>query len=85
MSAAASPAMKRITVPMAAMSEYWRQVSPVGRSMIVVVRLDWPQLRLTENQLVQNSVARALGHEPPHPDPALIEIELPYVPELSQS
>lgn len=55
----------------------------VGRSLIVPVCVDWPELRLTEEQMLANAVAIANGQPPPFPDPSIFDIELPYVPDCN--
>jgi hypothetical protein len=43
------------------------------------VRVDWPELRLTEEQVFANAAAHAFNQPEPFPDPSifLIELEIP--------
>lgn len=62
--------MRRITIP----AINWDEV--VGNTAIVPVKLDWPELRLTNHQMLENAYAVADGREAPHPDPSYVEIVL---------
>lgn len=50
----------------------------VGRHLVCVLDLGWPELRLTEEQILANAVAIAYGDEPPFPNKNLVALELPY-------
>lgn len=53
----------------------WTNV--VGINAVVPVKVDWPELRLTDAQIVANGLAQEFGYERPHPDHAIIEVEIP--------
>lgn len=67
--------MRRITIPEATV-ELAASTELKGRSVIVPVKLDWPELQLTHDQIVANAVARAEGLPDPHPDLSIVSIEL---------
>lgn len=60
--------MYRITVE----SVDWDKV--VGVRAVIPVKVDWPELRLTEEQVLANAIALADGAEAPHPDRTYIEV-----------
>jgi len=68
--------MRRVTIPQ------WL-ANPVGRYLVVPVRVDWPELRLTEDQVMANAVACAAGQAPPFPDPASFDVALDFWPAVS--
>lgn len=45
-----------------------------GKSVSIPVKVDWPELRLTQDQVMANAVADADGEERPYPDNSYIEI-----------
>lgn len=47
-----------------------------GATCILPVKVDWPELRLTLDQITANSLALAAGEEPLFPDHTLINIEI---------
>lgn len=49
-----------------------------GRCLVVPVAVNWPELRLTEAQLLANAVALANGEREPYPDPSIFSIKLPW-------
>lgn len=56
---------------------------PVGRAWVVPVLVDWPELRLTDDQILANVLAVMDGERPPYPEPFIhveIEVEVPDVP-----
>ena len=67
-----------IRIPEAAMAAA-AHGSGAGRALHVPVVVDWPELQLTETEIVTNAVARASGMAEPFPDRSIITIELPYV------
>lgn len=60
--------MRQIKIP----AVNWDEV--VGDSALVPVKLDWPELRLTQDQVVANAVAKANGRDEPYPDPSFVVI-----------
>jgi hypothetical protein len=53
-----------------------------GNCLVFAVSVDWPELRLTEDQIVANAVARVAGvagAEPPYPDHSIFTVTLPFV------
>ena len=53
-----------------------------GRAMLFPVQVDWPELRLTEEQILANALWATLPHRTtprPFPDRSIFDIELPYV------
>lgn len=44
-----------------------------------LVQLDWPELRLTDDQITANAIALSAGKQTPYPDRSLVTIELPIV------
>ena len=70
--------MRRITIP----SEWiHRAIDPTtpGSHILGPVRVDWPELQLTEEQIVANAVALAYGQRSPYPDLAIFGVEIPRV------
>jgi len=60
----------------------WRTMG--GRSLVILIHLNWPELRLTEAQIMANACARAAGTDTPFPDPALACVEIPWEALLSK-
>ena len=56
----------------------------IGRVLHMPVHVDWPELQLTEGQVVANSIAFADGEPSPYPNLSMFIIELPYVREGDQ-
>ena len=48
----------------------------VGRSLVIPVIVDWPELQLTEAQIQVNAMAEALGKLPPYPDHSFFQLEI---------
>jgi hypothetical protein len=65
--------MRTITVPRKVLE---RLATCQGRALEFAVSVDWPELRLTEDQIVTNAVARAAGHPEPYPDHSIFSILL---------
>ena len=56
-----------------------------GRAMLFAVQVDWPELRLTEEQVLANAAWAMEPHRTsprPFPDPSVFDIEIPYVREM---
>ena len=43
----------------------------------IPVAVDWPELKLTESQMLENAMATAAGLDRPHQDPSIFTIVLP--------
>lgn len=51
-----------------------------GSRLLVPVQVDWPELQLTEEQILANAAALASGVPTPFPDPSIFTVEIPYYP-----
>jgi hypothetical protein len=71
--------MRTITIPLAVLR---RAVDGpfLGTHIEFSVCVDWPELQLTEDQIVANAVAWAAGQEPPYPDHSIFMVSVPYDP-----
>lgn len=70
--------MRRIKIPV----EWIHQAlddKTKGTAVVGAVHVDWPELRLTEEQFIANALALANGQPDPYPDPSFIAIEIPRV------
>ena len=47
-----------------------------GMNICFPVRVNWPELRLSEAQIVANSFAIAYGQERPYPDNSLFNVKI---------
>ncbi|KKN42475.1 hypothetical protein LCGC14_0712850 [marine sediment metagenome] len=66
--------MRTIRLPAKVLQEYeWK-----GRYSVCTVKVDWPELQLTDDQIVANAHAMLYGQERPHPDLSLISIEIEH-------
>lgn len=52
----------------------WSEVE--GAYAVIPVLVDWPELRLTEEQVLANAIAHANGEDTPFPDPSYIEVRI---------
>ncbi len=50
-----------------------------GRCIRVPIKVDWPELRLTDDQILANSIARLDGQPLPYSDNSVFDIELSYL------
>lgn len=75
--AALKPQERRIVAPHEAMKTYLHGPRE-GRALEFAVKVDWPELQLTEAQMLENARARAAGHPAPHRDLSYITVELPF-------
>ena len=50
----------------------------VGMALECAVSVNWPELRLTEDQIITNAAARASGQPEPYPDHSIFSICIPY-------
>lgn len=51
-----------------------------GTHLEFAVAVDWPELRLTEEQIIANAIALANGERSPYPDHSIFSVTIPYVP-----
>lgn len=47
-----------------------------GRRLIIPVKVDWPELRLTESQRITNALCESVGKDPIFPDRSFITVTL---------
>ena len=76
--------MRTIKLPASAISHILT-TPPQGRgNWIIPVEVNWPELRLTESQMLANAAWSASGGHGPRPFPNLciFDVEIPMVPEL---
>jgi hypothetical protein len=66
--------MRRITIP----AVDWRTIST--RKVSVPVLVDWPELRLSDDEIAANAAASVAGRPEPYPNRALFEIVLERPP-----
>ena len=76
---------RTVTIPQTAI--FKAAYGPVeGRALLVPVQVDWPELRLTEQQRFENAIWRSLPHRTtpiPHHDHSIFDVQLPYLsPDL---
>lgn len=69
--------MKRIEVP----ADIMRKVLDCdqGRWVLLPVKVPWPELQLTEQQVLENAIDHAHGRSGRHPDPSYIELHFPHL------
>lgn len=70
--------MRKIVIPAKWIHEAIDDATP-GCAVVGSVVVDWPELRLTEDQIVANAIAWANGQPAPYPDPSIIAIEIPKI------
>jgi hypothetical protein len=51
----------------------------LGARTLYPVKVDWPELQLTENQIVANAFARANGEDVPFPDQSIFTVSVRFV------
>ena len=49
-----------------------------GNCVEFAVSVNWPELRLTEGQVITNACARAAGQPEPYPDHSIFVVRVPY-------
>ena len=49
----------------------------LGQWLSVHVRVDWPELQLTDEQILANGLARAEGKQEPYPDNSIFRVLIP--------
>lgn len=67
--------MRNVTVPFEAVEAALSPDHP-GEYIVVPVMVDWPELRLTEEQTLANALALAYDEEPPFPRRDVFEVRL---------
>lgn len=66
--------MRTIEIPLEAVVRWLDE--GVGRSCVIPVKVGWPELTLTNDQILANAVARDNDEPDPFPDNSYISIEL---------
>jgi hypothetical protein len=64
--------MRTITLPRSIYSSEYKG----GAYIEVAVAVDWPELQLTDDQVFENAMARALDQPTPHKEP-IIYVKVP--------
>jgi hypothetical protein len=70
--------MRQIEIPRTVI-ELATSTRPQGRNVAVAVKLDWPELQLTELERVANALAIARGERPRFPDRSIVQVLIPVV------
>jgi hypothetical protein len=70
--------MRKITIPAEWLQRAIDNTTP-GSHVLGAVAVNWPELRLTEDQIVTNAVARVNGQPEPYPDNSIFAVELPKI------
>lgn len=50
-----------------------------GTCLEFAVAVDWPELQLTEAQMIANAIALANGQRDPYPDLSIFSVTVPYL------
>lgn len=66
--------MRTIKIPLETVVKWVNH--PVGTAFSTPVKVDWPELNLTEEQILANSIARVNGLEEPYPDNSIFCVEI---------
>lgn len=75
--------MRSVTLPLDKLQKllrWWKR--PTGIMAEFPVNVGWPELQLTEDQIMTNAVARASGCEPPYPDHSIFSLVFPAIDSL---
>lgn len=64
--------MKQIVIPADVMQRVLDTTN--GSRTVLPVKVSWPELRLTDDQMFANAVAHSKGRTEPYPDPSYIEL-----------
>ena len=56
----------------------WLDDPKGGIELVVPVKVDWPELRPTQGQMLENALAFADGRPAPHPDHSTFNVVLPW-------
>lgn len=68
--------MRTIQIPLSVIVRGAAENRDNVRSVIVPVIVDWPELQLTEEQTLENALARSNGAAEPFPNPAMFGVEI---------
>jgi hypothetical protein len=71
--------MRRITIPLAVVQHAVAVEGP-GAAVEFAVKVNWPELQLTENQQMANTLARVSGSPEPFPDHSIFSVVIPRWP-----
>lgn len=71
--------MRKIVIPAHVIEKAAFSNQIGGRCISFAVKVDWPELQLTEEQIYENAIALLDGRELPFPDHSVFSIEVPYV------
>ena len=71
--------MREIKIPEKGIRAAVGQYGVAGQYISVPVAVDWPELQLTEEQIIANGLARAAGQPAIYPNNAVFAVMLPYV------
>lgn len=52
-----------------------------GRQVVTPIKVNWPELQLTESQILENALDRANGQPGRHIDRSIIDLSMPYIVE----
>lgn len=74
--------MRSIRVPNDVMEKILSGRYP-GAWVECAVCVDWPELRLTEEQIIANAVATAAGQPAPYPDHSIFSVVMPNVAAMT--
>ncbi len=66
--------MRKVTVPLDTIRAWLDDL--VGVAVEIPVYVDWPELQLTEEQMLANAVALAAGEPDPYPNQSLFAIRI---------
>ena len=66
--------MRTIKIPLSKII-HWIN-NPHGRCLLLPVKVGWPELQLTQDQVLANALARVNLSEIPYPDNSFISIEV---------
>jgi hypothetical protein len=69
--------MRTITIPQAVIDRAAH--GPItGVCLEFAVAVNWPELQLTEEQMIANVLARLDGYETPYPDQSIFSVTVPW-------
>lgn len=54
----------------------WKDVQ--GTAAVIPVKVSWPELQLTHDQVLQNALAMLDGQLPPHEDNSIFSVRIEY-------
>ena len=66
--------MRTVKIPIKRIVEYIN--NPSGVSLVIPVIVNWPELKLTESQIIANSIALVNGEPIPFNDNSIFQIEM---------